>query len=143
MFTFTPFTLIAALLMALAIPSFSQAGNGSIKKETTAMTAIAFPAIGHVFRADYGERVYRVAFDADGKTLRWAPFPAEDFDAAATTETYRALPIRPGVFMVTWKEADGTTVTHVEDFEHDTVHAAITLPDHTFLNLTGSWTRVD
>ena len=34
---------------------------------------------------------------------------AEDFDAAAQTETYSATFVRPGVFWVTWKEADGTT----------------------------------
>lgn len=106
------------------------------------MTDIAFPALGHIYKADYGDPVFRVAFDADGKTLRWAPFAAEDFEAVATTETYRATYIRPGVFMVTWQEADGITVTHVEDFENDTVHAAITFPDHKFLTLTGKWTRL-
>ena len=103
------------------------------------MTTAAFPALGCTYRANYGERVYRVAFSNDGKTLRWAEDAAPDFEAVAVTETYRAVPIRPAVFMVTWKEADGTTVTHVEDFDSSTVHAAITLPDHTFLNLTGSW----
>lgn len=106
------------------------------------MTDTAFPAINHTYRADYGELVYRVAFAGDGKTLRWAEDAASDFDAAAKTETYRAVPIRPGVFMVTWREADGTTVTHVEDFENDIVQAAITLPDRTFLTLEGGWTRL-
>ena len=106
------------------------------------MNDTAFPAAGQVYKADYGDLVFRVDFAADGKTLRWAPFAAEDFDAAASTETYRATCIRPGVFMVTWKEADGITVTHVEDFENGIVHASITLPDHSFLNLAGSWTRL-
>ncbi|RCS22180.1 hypothetical protein DUT91_19480 [Phyllobacterium salinisoli] len=106
------------------------------------MTDTAFPATGHVYKADYGDPVFRVAFNADGKTLRWAPFAAADFDAEAATENYQATFIRPDVFMVTWKEADGTTVSHVEDFENATVHAAITMPDHQFLTLTGSWTRV-
>lgn len=107
------------------------------------MTNQTFPALGHIYKADYGDPVFRVAFGVDGKTLRWAPFAAEDFDAAATTETYQASYIRPGVFMVTWQEADGITVAHVEDFENDTVHAAITLPDKTFLTLTGDWLRLD
>lgn len=45
--------------------------------------------------------------------------------------------------MVTWREADGITVNHVEDLENDAVHAAITLPDHTFLTLEGRWVRLD
>ncbi len=106
------------------------------------MTETTFPALGCVFLADYGERVYRVAFANDGETLRWAENSATDFDAVAVTETYRAIPIRDGVFMVTWKESDGTTVTHVEDFENGIVHGAITLPDHTFLTLKGTWTRL-
>lgn len=107
------------------------------------MSKTAFPATGHSYKADYGDIVFRVTFDTDGKTLCWAPFAAEDFDAAAKTESYQSTYIRPGVFMVTWQEADGITVAHVEDFENDTVHAAITLPDHKFLTLTGSWTRLD
>ncbi|WP_375056667.1 MoaF N-terminal domain-containing protein [Zobellella sp. DQSA1] len=106
------------------------------------MTKNQFPALGHDYRADYGEHVYRISFSADGKTLRWAKDAETDFDAAAATEAYQAIPIRPGVFMVSWKEADGTTVAQVEDFENGTVHAAITLPDQTFLNLTGPWTRM-
>lgn len=107
------------------------------------MSNVVFPAIGHIYRADYGELAYRVAFADDGRTLRWAEDKAADFDAAATTETYQAIPVRPGVFMVTWREADGTSVTHVEDFENGILHAAITLPDHTFLTLPGKWTRLD
>jgi hypothetical protein len=82
------------------------------------MTPTDFLAVGHVYKADYGDRVFRVAFGEDGKTLRWVPFTVEDFEAAATTEIYQATYIRPGVFMVTWKEADDITVTHVEDFEN-------------------------
>jgi hypothetical protein len=106
------------------------------------MSDQVFPAIGHVYQADYRERIYRVAFNADGKTLRWAQEPVLNFDQEAVTETYAHTPIRPGVFMVSWQEADGITVTHVEDFENDLVHAAITLPDHTFLTLKGTWTRI-
>lgn len=106
------------------------------------MTDKAFPAIGQRYLADYGQVVFHVDFAQDGKTLRWAEAPAVDFDSAAHTETYSATYVRPGVFWVTWKEADGTTVTHVEDFENDTVFASITMPDHEFLTLTGNWTRL-
>lgn len=106
------------------------------------MSDTAFPAIGCVYKADYGEFVFRVAFAADGRTMRWAPFAAEDFEAAATTETYQSRYIRPGVHMVAWQESDGTTVTHVEDFDNNVVFASITTPDHTFLNLKGAWTRL-
>lgn len=101
------------------------------------MTAQAFPAIGNRYRADYGQLVFNLDFAADGKTLRWADAGAKDFDAAAKTEHYTATFVRPGVFWVTWQEADGTTVSHVEDFDNGVVHAAITAPDHSFYTLTG------
>ncbi|CAN7716520.1 MoaF-related domain-containing protein [Neorhizobium tomejilense] len=106
------------------------------------MTDKTFPALGHVYKADYGDLVFRVAFASEGNSLRWAPFAATDFNAEAKSETYRATFIRTGVFMVTWKEADGITVTHVEDFENSVVHAAITLADRKFLTLKGHWTRL-
>lgn len=106
------------------------------------MTNHAFPAIGRRYLADYGQVVFLVDFATDGKTLRWAEAAAPDFDAAAHTETYSATQVRPGVFWVTWQEADGTTVSHVEDFENDVVHASITTPAREFLTLTGQWTPV-
>jgi hypothetical protein len=129
-------SLAASKLCSRALPPFEIIMNRGV----ISMTVNTFPAIGHVYQADYRERAYRVAFDTDGKTLRWAQEPVADFDRDSVTETYKQVPVRPGVFMVTWQEADGITVTHVEDFENGIVHAAITLPDHTFLNLKGTWT---
>ncbi|MDQ7778016.1 MAG: hypothetical protein Q4615_20175 [Paracoccus aminovorans] len=106
------------------------------------MSQDEFPGLGQRWHADYGQVAFHVDFAADGQSLRWAPADSADFDAAATTETYSATQIRPGVFWVTWREADGTTVSHAEDFERGTVLAAITMPDHQFLTLTGRWTRL-
>ncbi|NTJ11552.1 MoaF-related domain-containing protein [Rhizobium lusitanum] len=100
-----------------------------------------FPAPGHTYEARFGEFAFRLQFDTDGKTMRFAAADIADFSNAQAVK-YRALAIRPHVFMVTWTEADQTTVTHVEDFENGVVHTNITKPDHTFLNLSGSWTHV-
>lgn len=105
------------------------------------MTTDTFPAIGHIYEANFGQLAFHLRFDSDGSTMRFAPADAPDFGSAQAV-TYRALAIRPGVFMVTWTEADKTTVTHVEDFENGAVHTNITGPDHTFLNLSGSWKKV-
>jgi len=96
------------------------------------VTTETFPAIGHVYEARFGDLAFHLQFDADGGT---------NF-AKAEAVRYRAMGIRPDVFMVTWTEADGTTVTHVEDFENGIVHTNITRPDLSFLNLSGSWTRL-
>lgn len=55
---------------------------------------------------------------------------------------YTATEVADMVFMVTWKEPDGSTVTHVEDFNNAVVYTNITLPDHTFLNYKGTFTEV-
>lgn len=106
------------------------------------MTTNIFPAPGFTYEARFGELAFHLQFDVDGKTMRLASVGAADF-ATAESVTYRVLTIRPGVFLVTWTEADKTTVTHVEDFENGVVHTNITKPDHSFLNLTGSWNRVN
>lgn len=101
-----------------------------------------YPAPGHVYQASFGELAFRLKFDPDGATMHFVPADALDFSKAKTV-VYRALEIRTGVFLVTWTEGDGTTVTHVQDFENGVVHTNITQPDLTFLNLTGEWTRVE
>lgn len=106
------------------------------------MSAQAFPGTGNRYHADYGAFSFHLEFSSDGKTLRWADAGAANFDAAAKTETYAAIFIRPGVYWVTWKEADGTTVSHVEDFENDKVYASITTPNHDFLTLPGIWKKL-
>ena len=58
----------------------------------------------------------------------------------AKTETVKIATSRicPGVFAVSWVEASGATVVHVEDFERSVVHSYATLPDGSFLRMRGS-----
>ena len=105
------------------------------------MNTETFPAPGHTYEARFGDLAFHLKFDAEGKTMRFTSAEALDFNTAESV-IYRALFLRPGLFLVTWTEADATTVTHVEDFDKGLVHTNITKPDHTFLNLSGSWTRL-
>ncbi|WP_374351414.1 hypothetical protein [Chitinimonas sp.] len=101
-----------------------------------------FPAVGHSYEAAFSGMQFKLEFDADGKTMRFARSSEKDFKAAAESVAYTAVAIRPGVFMVYWKERSGNTVTHIEDFDNSTVYTNITLPDTTFYNLKGSWKRI-
>lgn len=96
----------------------------------------AFPAPGHSYEVSFGAMAFHLDFDPDGKrmTFRAAANP----NAPTETIHYTAVPIRPGVFMVYWAEASGTTVVHVEDFEQGVVHTNITGPDLSFTNLSGT-----
>lgn len=55
----------------------------------------------------------------------------------ARTETVKITTtlIRPGVFLVSWIEAGGATVVHVEDFANAILYSHATLPDGTFLRM--------
>jgi len=57
----------------------------------------------------------------------------------ARSETVKivATPIRPGVFLVSWIEASGATVVHVEDFARGIVYSHATLASGTFLRMNG------
>jgi hypothetical protein len=46
-----------------------------------------------------------------------------------------AKAIRPGVFLVSWVEASGATVVHVEDFADGMLYSHATLPDGAFLRM--------
>jgi predicted SnoaL-like aldol condensation-catalyzing enzyme len=46
-------------------------------------------------------------------------------------------PLGNGLFAVSWKEASGATVTHVQDFDRGVIHSHATLPDGQFLRLCG------
>jgi hypothetical protein len=51
--------------------------------------------------------------------------------------TYTAKEVAPSVYMLTWQEADKTTVTHVDDFSRMVSYSNVTLPDGTFMNMVG------
>lgn len=87
--------------------------------------------------------VFDVAFEAFSVRLTTLANERIRFEITegpfARTETVRiaSTQIRPGVFAVSWMEASGATVVHVEDFEHGVVHSWATLPDGAFLQMQG------
>jgi hypothetical protein len=87
--------------------------------------------------------VFDVMFDAFEVRLTTLPDDHIRFDIAegpyARTETVEiaATLIRAGVFAVSWVEAGGATVVHVEDFERAVVHSYATLPNGSFLRMQG------
>lgn len=102
-----------------------------------------YPAIGRVYEAKFGDLAYHLNFQADGKTMTFSSVgEAKPVAEAVVTVEYTATPVADGVFMVYWKEPDGSTVVHVEDFKNEIVHTNITLTDHTFLNLQGTFKAI-
>lgn len=57
----------------------------------------------------------------------------------ARTETVDTEVVSLGnsLFMVSWSEASGASVTHVQDFDRGVIHSNATLPDGQLLRMTG------
>lgn len=98
----------------------------------------SYPAPGHSYEANFGERVFKLAFDPTKSELT-----ITRRDGSSTTVDYTAKEIRSGVFMVYWKEPEGgSAVTQFEDFEQGVVYANIAAKDGKFYNLRGAWKRL-
>lgn len=86
---------------------------------------------------------FNVVFDAFEVRLTTLPDDHLRFEIAegpyARTEIVKiaTTPVRPGIFAVSWVEAEGATVVHVEDFERGVVHSYATLPNGSFLRMQG------
>jgi hypothetical protein len=94
----------------------------------------AFPGLGHVVQVDFGNKWDLHFHSLTSMTYTPAGHPVSDGETVKIAVT----PIRPGVFMVTWQEGDGTTVVHVEDYENGILYTNIGTANHKFYNLKGT-----
>jgi len=58
------------------------------------------------------------------------------------TVAIKIEPIARMIFLVTWQEADKTTVVHIEDYRKKTIITNITNPDLTFDEFHGTFVRL-
>ena len=94
--------------------------------------------IGHKFKVDFGQMAFQLHFE-HATQMTFAPIVENGLGESETVQT-TMVEIRPDVYMVYWKEKSGTTVTHLEDFQNETVYTNITSPDNSFINLKGTLT---
>jgi len=92
-----------------------------------------FPAVGHCywvdFKGDSGE--FRVQLDFRSETsLTYTGVKPDGTLDNANSETVAITvePIRDQLFLVTWKEEQGDTVVHLEDYKNNTIITNITEP---------------
>ncbi len=104
------------------------------------MSTIHFPAVGQVYEANFGSWVHHLHFESEAvMTLTNAEGP---FARTSETVQIAVTPIRPGVFLICWQEADKTTVVHVEDFENGIVYTNITTRGGAFICRRGMLKKV-
>lgn len=129
---------VIILWFGLSTAQANKKPNVQSKKNTSTKQKI--DVVGNKFIADFDKYVFELHFESETQ-LTWKALSNDGFGASETVSITKTE-IRPNVYMVTWKEKSGTTVTHVEDFEKEIVYTNITTPDHTFLNLKGSLTKI-
>ena len=115
--------------------------------------ADSFPAVGHKyaveFRSDNGNGQFRVQLEFHSLTSMTYRGIRPDGSLSASSETVNITvePIRDLLFLVGWKEQQGTTVVHLEDYKNNTIITNITSPtpdqdNPEFVKFHGTMTRV-
>ena len=100
-----------------------------------------FPAVGHRYLVDFA--AFRVELYFTSLTsLTYTGVAPDGSRGASETVTIRVEPIRDNLFLVTWQEADKTTVVHVEDYAKNTIITNITNPDNSFDQFHGTFTML-
>jgi hypothetical protein len=104
------------------------------------MPTTRFPAVGHVYEVNFGSWIHHLHFESE--TVMTLTTAEGLFEGSSEIVQIAVTPIRPGVFMVCWQEADKTTVVHVEDFENGIVHTNITERSGAFIRRSGTLKKV-
>jgi DNA-binding response OmpR family regulator len=100
------------------------------------LSAIPFPAVGHLYEEHFGDWVFHLHFTSETVlTITTAEGP---FKGCSETIQIAVTLIRDGVFLISWQEADKTTVVDVADFENGIVHTIVTESNGVFLRRSGT-----
>jgi molybdenum cofactor biosynthesis MoaF-like protein len=94
------------------------------------------PTVGDIYEAEFGDAVFHFRFESEAEMTVTDP-------AKGTSATVQmsATVIRPGVLMLSWQEANKTTVVSVGDFENGIIYTNATRSDGTFLRMQGTLKR--
>lgn len=97
------------------------------------------PIIGSRFRMDVYPFATELFFESEKKmTFTIIEGAGMEENGYAETVTIRMMEIRPNVYLASWQERKGATVTQVQDFEYGLLHTNITTRDGFFYNLQGT-----
>jgi hypothetical protein len=93
--------------------------------------------IGKKFAVDFGAKA---VLEIQSKTSLTFTTTEKDGKKANETETVEIelTEIRPKIFMLTWKEKNGNTVTQIQDHKKELVYMNWTLPDGKFVHAKGT-----
>lgn len=97
----------------------------------------AFPHAGKRFEVDYGDLVAINAYSTDGRTLYYEITSGPMTGASGTVE-FQWRRLSEEIYAISWQEADGSTVVHVDDFQARRSLSFFTTLQGQFFRLEGS-----
>jgi hypothetical protein len=103
---------------------------------------MSFPLAGQRFEVDYGDLVATNAYAEEGRALTYA-ITRGALAGNTATVAFEWRHLFGGTFAISWQEADGSTVVHIDDFEGGRSLAFFTTPDRHFFRLEGSLKPVE
>ena len=98
---------------------------------------------GNKYKVDLGSLKVELFFESDSSMV-FTILEGGELAKAGYNERVETIvsEIRPMVYMVSWKEISGATVTHLEDHENGILFSNATLPDGNFYNMEGTITHI-
>jgi hypothetical protein len=104
--------------------------------------AADFPGTGHKFIADLKKFRFEQSYTS-ASSLTYTALNPDGSRGASSTVSVRAQEVANSVFMITWQEADKTTVVQIHDYGKHIIYSNLTFPDGTFVQLEGTLTPAD
>jgi len=93
---------------------------------------------GNKYLADFGMAKAILKLESETSlTFTIMQKDGKDVDINETV-AIKLTELRPQLFMATWKEKNGNTITQVQDYENGIVYANWTLPTGEFINRKGT-----
>lgn len=101
-----------------------------------------FPAVGNSYLVDFQAFKVRLFFSSL-TSLTYTVLNPDGSAGQIETVTIRVESIGPMLFLVTWQEADKTSVVHIENYDANTIITNITNPDGSFDQFHGTFSIID
>ena len=97
---------------------------------------MSYPMIGKKYLVRFPTMSFILHFISETK-LEFIVEKSPDLPpGSAHTVDITIQPLRDEIFLVSWQEASGNTVVHIEDFKNHEVHAFLTMKDLSFIRQT-------
>jgi len=97
---------------------------------------------GRGFRVDYDGLSAHNVYSDDGASIRYAII-AGPYAGASGEARCQWRQVSEGVYAISWQEADGATVVHIDDFIRGRSQAFFTASDLSFHRMQGPLSELD